>query len=122
LSLSILIEKRIISWSASETLSSSISQFNNMLFNSLVAKVRSIIELLDLLHVKMSDSFKSSKSYFSSQLTNSVALIELVILEFYQKWCAFISSQIIVYLAEIIVCKHLFIVLLLLFSNSDFLL
>jgi len=56
-----------------------------MLFNFLVAKVRSIIELLDLLHVKISDSFKSSKSYFSSQLTNSVALIELVIFEFHQE-------------------------------------
>ena len=79
-----------------------------MLFNSLIAKVRSITELLDLLHVKISDSFKSSKSYFSSQLTNSVALIELVIFEFHQEWYAFMSSQIIIYLAEIIVCKHFF--------------
>src|SRR2546430_9276049 len=54
-----------------------------MLFNSLVAKVRFIIELLDLLYVEISDSFKSSKLYFSSQLTNSVALIELVIFEFH---------------------------------------
>jgi len=56
-----------------------------MLFNSLVAKVRSIIELLDLLHVETSDLFKSSKSYFSSQLTNLVTLIKLVIFEFYQE-------------------------------------
>jgi len=56
-----------------------------MLFNSLVAKVRSIIELSDLLHVEISDSFKSSKSYFSNQLTSSEALIELVICEFHQE-------------------------------------
>jgi len=56
-----------------------------MLFNSLIAKIRSIIELLDLLHVKISGSFKSSKSYFSSQLTNSEALIEFVIFEFHQE-------------------------------------
>jgi hypothetical protein len=56
-----------------------------LLFSSLVTKVKSIIELLDLLHVIMSESFKSSKSYFSSQLTNSVALIELVIFEFHQE-------------------------------------
>jgi len=90
------------------------------LFSSLVAKVRSIIELLDLLHVEISDLFKSSKSYFSSQLTNLVALIKLVIFEFHQEWYVFISSQIIVYFAEVIVCRHLSIVLLLLFSNIDF--
>ncbi len=91
-----------------------------MLFSSLVIKIKFIIELLDLLHVNISELFKDSKSYFSNQLTNSVALIELVIFEFYQEWCAFISSQIIVYLAEIIICKYLFIVLWLLFSNNDF--
>ena len=67
------------------TLSSLISQFINMLFNSLVVKVRSIIKLFNLLHVEISDLFRSSKSYFSSQLTNSVALIELVIFEFHQE-------------------------------------
>ena len=51
-----------------------------LLFNSLVTKVKFIIKLFNLLHVNISDSFKSSKSYFSSQLTNSVTLTELVII------------------------------------------
>jgi len=91
-----------------------------MLFSSLVVKVRSITELSDLLHVNISGLFRSSNSYFSNQLTSSVALIELVIIEFHQEWYAFISPQIIVYLDGIIVCKHLSIVLSFLFSASDF--
>ena len=116
---SIWIVNWIIIWSEPEFFSLISQKICSLLLRFLEAKVKSMIEVFDLVHVCWSGSFNRSNSYFSSQSISLLAFLGFVIVEFHHEWWAFKSPHKIAFLLEIISCSFLLTVYSLQSSFND---